>query len=277
MKKNIEDSFTEERLDSFLKDNYGYGIWEFASSLQLIYDLFDEKKRQVVHQHIEDKVKRLEKIKMNILVQLDDFLTETGFYKMSKEFRRPEKIEWTKPKKQSYIEKHYKLSQFHSEIDGQIKRYKDYQSTFKPTLEKKMKEFPYALILPRRLKPLELLVVTWGRAMKKENQRDWENMKLLLEWFLKKFKTIGIMDLFRLKKFKTFLPDLFRQYWNRYKESDYSFLALIIFDLTFRQKKEKVPRPINVLEELSRRLKGDAEDLKKMIDNAVLRELIIPA
>ena len=87
----------------------------------------------------------------------------------------------------------------------------------------------------------------------------------------------GIKYIFRLEEFDTPLPELFRLYWNRYKESDYCLLALVINDLSFRQKKEKIPKPTNVLKELSQMLQGDAEELKKMIDYAVLGELIIPA
>ena len=33
MKQRIKPNITEEELDSFLKENYGYGIWEFESYL----------------------------------------------------------------------------------------------------------------------------------------------------------------------------------------------------------------------------------------------------
>jgi len=272
---------TEEEVNSFLMEKYTYGLWEFASSVSLIFTLYNEKKRYVVYRHIKENITRLKKIKMDIIMKLDDLLNEMGFYELTKKTNASEKIEWTTQKRKDYIGKHYKLNPFHSVIDEQIKKYEDLKILFKPTLDKKMKEFPYTPMLPGNIEPLRLLVMTWGFVMTKANRRDWINMALLLKWFIKRFKKLRITDLFCLEKYSLnySLEDLFRLYWRRQSKLGYGFLAIIIYYASFRQQKEErgKSQPLNILKDLSTRMTRSVEELKEMVDAFVLEEMIIPS
>jgi len=52
MKQRIKPNFTEEELDFFLKENYGYGIWHFKHSLFEIFIPYYPKKTKYVYQLI---------------------------------------------------------------------------------------------------------------------------------------------------------------------------------------------------------------------------------
>jgi len=283
MNPKIDENSTEDSLDSFLKVNYGYGIWEFASSLQLIYYLYDEKKRHVVYKYIDDKVTCLKKIKTNLMENIDDFLGGTKFYELSKKSESPKKTQWPTPKRKDFIRKHYKLNNLYAVIDEQIKKYERLKQLFEPFLNNNMNlinEFPRVPLLPRKIKPIQLLALVWSFIMKRgaeKKQKDWINMVRLLNWFVKRLNNKGVKDIFHLEEYDTPPPELLRKYWNRYKESKYFFVVIIIFDVCFRQQKGKIPKPPHAINILKQRLKGGAEELKEIVDFSVLEELIVKA
>lgn len=260
MKQEIKINFSEEELDSFLKERYGYGIWEFEFSLVHTYGLFSEKKDQKIHQFIEKRIQQLESIKRKIIELLDDFLIEINFYNLNNKLNFTKTTKWIPQKRTNFIIENYKLSQFFSVIDGQIKRYKNRRFI----LNEEPPIFPFP-VHPIYLKPINLVLLTWSYAMKRGKKTDWINMENLLNWFSKKLDEVDILDFFGLEKCNAPSSETLRLTRNKYRYTKYNLLAIFVFSLFFKKKrvkdegKEKFPNPLNELDEF---LKGSYKSIK---------------
>lgn len=260
MKQEIKTNFSEEELDSFLKERYGYGIWEFEFSLAYTHGLFSEKEDQKIQNFIENRVQKLESIKRKIIELLDDFLIEINFYNLNNKLNFTKTTKWIPQKRANFIIKNYKLSQFFSVIDEQIKKYKDRKSLLNE--EPPLVPFP---IHPIYLKPINSVVLTWSYAMKRGKKIDWINMENLLNWFSKKLDEVNILDFFGLEKCNAPSSETLRLTRNKYRNTKYNFLAIFIFMLFFKKKrvkdegKEKFPKPLNGVDEF---LKGSYKGIK---------------
>ena len=260
MKQRIDIKGSKEKLDSFLKEKYGYGIWEFEFSLAYTHGLFSEKEDQEIHKFIEKRVQKLESIKRKIIELLDDFLIEINFYDLNNKLNFTKTTKWTPQKRANFIIKNYKLSQFSSVIDGQIKKYKDRRSL----LNEEPPLVPFT-VHPIYLKPINLVVLIWSYAMKKGKKTDWINMENLFNWFSKNLDEVNILDFFGLEKCNAPSSETLRLTRNKYKYTKYNILAIFIFRLFFKEKrvkdegKEKFPKPLIETEEF---LKGSYKGIK---------------
>lgn len=260
MKKRIDIEWSKEKLDSFLKEEYGYGIWEFEFILAFTHGLFSEKEDQEIQKFIEKRVQELESIKSKIIELLDDFLIEINFYDLNNKLNWTKTTKWIPQKRANFIIKNYKLSQFFSVIDGQIKKYKDRRSQ----MNEEHPLVPYP-IHPIYLKPINLVVLTWSYAMKKGKKTDWINMENLLNWFSKNLDEVNILDFFGLEKCNAPSSETLRLTRNKYRCTRYDILAIINLILFFKEKrvknegKEKFPKPLIETEEF---LKGSYKGIK---------------
>lgn len=270
MKQEIKNNFTEEELDLFLKNRYGYGIWEFEFSLAHVYDLYNEKKEKKIFQFIERRVQQLENIERKIIELLDDFLIEINFYKLNNMLDLTRNAKWTQQRRTDFIIKHYKLSQFFSVIDGQIKIYKNRKSLME---DESLPLVPFQ-IHPIYLKPLNLLVLIWSYAMKRGKKVDWVNMKNLLNWFSKKLDELDMLDFFGLEKHNAPSNETLRLSRNKYKKTKYDFIAKLTFHIFFQKAKEegkeRFPKPLDELDELLKSPYRDLENHKLFIDVLML-------
>ncbi len=251
MKQRIELSFTEEELDFFLKENYGYGIWHFKHSLFEIFIPYYPKKAKHVYQLIKKRVKQLENMKMKILELLDDFLTDINFYIINNELCLIKNTKWTLQKRKNFVLQYYKLNDFFLIIDRQINSYKEAE-VFK-SYEKFISR---GGSLPLHLKPLNLVALTWSYVMKTGKKVDWINMENLINWFSKNIGQTKVLDYYGIRKCDSPPSEILRFTRNKYKNTLNDSWAKNIFISSFEAPFEpsldewigKFPNPLEEME-----------------------------
>ncbi|HEB34727.1 hypothetical protein LCGC14_0592000 [marine sediment metagenome] len=245
MKQRIKPNFTEKEIDSFLKENYGYGIWEFESSLLHVYTWHISKKEEKVFQFIEKRIKQLENLKRKIIELLDDYSSEIDLYGLYNSLRPAKIIKWTPSERKKFIIKYFKLSSFNSVINKQFKRYQEHTSYMK---EDALEPAQFRMYL----KLINLVILIWSYFMRRGSKVDWINMEILLNWFSKKLDKIGVLDIFKWEKESAPSPDILRLIRNKYKKTKYYVLAKNIFNNlkeSPEREKEEFSRPLDQLDE----------------------------
>lgn len=242
MKKRIKADMSRDELDSFLQDQYGYGIWEFEYSFGQIYSLFLERRRIPINKFIDSRIELLKSMKNRIFEILDNFLENINFYKWNDFLNIVETKKWTSENRIKFILDSYKLNEFISTIDDQIKIYEK-QKTY--SIYDKCMHFGF---FPPNIKPLNLLILTWSYALKRGGKRDWINLENLLEWFSIRIKDIDKLNLFEIEPQNIPDPATLRLTWHKYKKSGYNVFANITFYAFFEiyrdEEKNNSPQPL---------------------------------
>jgi len=247
MKKRINPDMSREDLDSFLQEHYGYGIWEFETSIVHIYSLYVEKRRIYLNKFIESRVELLISVKNKIFEVLDDCLEKINFYKWNEELNFTAIKNWTSDKRIKFISEAYKLNEFTSILDNQVKVYENLKTH---SIYDKVKK---SGIFPPYIKPLNLLILIWSFALKRGKKIDWINMEKLLEWFFSHIKDIDKMDLFPIEKQDIPSAETLRLLNYKYKNTSYGVYAKVVFVFNFNiqvnEDKYKHPQPLIELEQ----------------------------
>lgn len=238
MNQEIDVRWDKEKLNSFLKQTYGYGIWEFELSLYQIYIMYFHGLGVRAQGLVEKRIKQLENIKRKILELMDKFLTDINFYRNSLKAMHAKNLtgisKWTTENREKFIIKNFKIEQLFSIINKQIQ----HQMTFEAMSE--IDGSVWGVESPMRLKPLNFLVLVWSYAMKKGKKVDWINMENLLKWFSKKAKNPALSSFFEFDKGERYPPEILRLSRNKYKNSKYDKLAHYIYKSLFKDAKEEL-------------------------------------
>lgn len=266
MKQRIKINFTEEELDSFLKEKYGYGIWEFEQSLLEVFTWHISKKEEKVFQFIEKRIKQFENLKRKITELLDDFSSEIDLYRLYNGLKPAEIIKWTPSERKKFIIKKFKLSSFNSVINKLIKRYQEHTSYMK---EDALEPAQFRM----HLKPINLVILIWSYFMRRGSKVDWINMEILLNWFSKKLDRIGVLDIFKWEKEYAPSPDILRLVRNKYKKTKYYVLAKNVFN-NLKESPEKIKEefsmPLDRLGEFINWENKSLDHIKELSDVMVL-------
>lgn len=249
MKQRIDIKGSKEKLDSFLKKKYGYGIWEFELSLYQTYIMYFHGLRIRYHILEEKRIRQLRNLKRKILELIDKYLSDINFYKYSLKGTLPKNLtgisKWTSENRDKFIIKNFKIEQLFSIIDLQI----EHQIAFESIAE--IDASLWGIESPMRLKPSNFLILIWSYAMKERNKVDWINMEKLLSWFSNNVKETDLSNFFDFDKGDSYQPETLRLSRNKYKSSKYDKLANYIYINTFKNVKEefkkKYPGFINTI------------------------------
>ena len=251
MKQRIDIKWSKEKLDSFLKEKYGYGIWEFELSLYQTYVMYSHGLR-IRYDILEGKrIRQLRNLKRRILELIDKYLSDINFYKYSLKGTLPKNLtgisKWTSENREKFIRKKFKIEQLFFIVDELI----EHQIMFEALSE--MDALLWGVEWPMRLKPPNFLILIWSSAMKKGKKPDWINMENLLNWFSKNLDEVNILDFFGLEKCNAPSSETLRLTRNKYKSSKYDKLASSIYMNNFKnvkEKKRKYPKIINAIKVL---------------------------
>jgi len=295
MKQRIDIEWSKEKLDPFLKEKYGYEVWDFEFFFINLFHFYDVAKEPLrEHQFMEKRINRLKNIKRRIIELLDDFLIEINFYENDKLISKKNNI-WTPQSKENCIIKNFEIGTLLSVIDTLIQTFKELDSRLydesvsircKETLRKLRKVLSKENFIIKdpeigtllseidrlfqiNIKPQALLILTLSYVMQAGKKVDWINMKILLNWFSIKFDEIGILDFFGMEKCKVPSVNILRFTRNKYKNTKYNYYARRLFAITFENAKEywqdEIPKPLNKLYE-HLKISKNFEERKKFLD-----------
>lgn len=238
MKKRIEDNWSKNKLDAFLKEKFGYGIWEFELSLYQAYVTYLYSKSTKIQKMTNEKIKELQDLKEKILALLDDFMSKINFYKKCTRFKIITDItgvsKWSTQERKKFIIKNYKLDQLFTIIDRQINFYQAID--FKLEMEGVL--WGIESLSQLKLKPINFLVLVWNFAMKKENKVDWINMEKLLIWFSENVDEKALPDFLNSDNLRTYSPEILRSTRNKYNNSRYEKLAHYLYQNFFKNAQD---------------------------------------
>lgn len=248
MKQKIDIKWSKEKLDCFLKEKYGYGIWEFELSLYKTYIMYYHGLRIKEYILQDKRIRQLRNLKRRILELIDNYLSDINFYKYSLKGTLPKNLtgisKWTSENREKFIIKNFKIEQLFSIVDELI----EHQIMFEAISE--MDALLWGVEWPMRLKPPNFLILIWSSAMKKGKKPDWINMENLLNWFSKNLDEVNILDFFGLEKCNAPSSETLRLTRNKYKSSKYDKLANYTYINTFKnvkEEKKKYPKYINMI------------------------------
>lgn len=235
MKKIIKLYFKEDEVDSFLKNKFGYGIWEFELSILQTYMTFFLRDGLKVGRIADKRAKQIEKMKEKIIETIDDFLTEIDAYKYLKKYYYPQLgiSKWTPKLKKSFIaERYYLYPAFHI-MDSQINKYLNIDAS----LEIHAVNMGTDSII--YIKPINFLVLIWSHALKQRKNIDWINMNNLMHWFSKRIKEKALVEFLGFREEWDQTAETLRSARNKYKHSEYNEKALHIYSNFFEKADEE--------------------------------------
>ena len=130
--KIINTNFSNEKLDNYLKNNYGYSYWNFADSIFSIFISYRSRPYGKTIKLTKERISRIEKIKEKFIESIDDFLSEINFYEYSKFHvsMTSMKYLWTHNNKKHFIADKFRVKFIFSVLDEMIKRYNSDVSMF---------------------------------------------------------------------------------------------------------------------------------------------------
>lgn len=229
--ERININFSKEKLDDYLKQNYGYRYWNFADSIFSIFLSYRSRPYSKTVEITKERIKRIEKTKDKFIELIDDLLSEINFYEYSKLHQSMKFIKylWTPNNKKKFIEDKFRLNYSFAVLEDMIKSYNSKVSIFHSFREKIY------------LKPINLLILAWSNALRKGNRIHWINLEMLLKWFLNKLDEIQILDAVGIEEPINKIvpsPERMRFISNKYRGTKHKILADSIFFRSFKDENE---------------------------------------
>jgi hypothetical protein len=253
----IDPNFSVIEVDKFLKEKYGYDIWNFLYSIfemKLLYEIVDQKKEIKV---IRKNINRLKSEKKKLIENIDFFMINTSAWDEMKNQYPETNIKWTPNNKNKYIIEHFNLNDIFTHINQRIivmNRKIEFLKLYGPSITR------------LRISPINFIILIWSYVMttgEKDDDVDFENIAALLNWFLVNLKLKNIFKDSSLISTNT--PKLTYNKYRKYsKKGYYDGLAYYHFILCFpdiaEPLKQFFPNPIDLVKqnaeeilELSRR------------------------
>ena len=260
----IDINSTDKEIDEFLKEKYGYGLWEFIHSLYTIVHLYGlrDLKREI--KTLQEKINKYTSAKRKLNENSDQFLIDTDIWKVIKKIHPDENIKFTTNYRKKFIMKHFNLNPYFdtvNELIGSTKRRIKY-----------LEIVGYKGII-LRIKPRNLIILVWSFAMKKgekEEDIDFKNIQILLNLFSGKKGWRNYFKKPELISEKT--PELtYNKYIKYPKDKKYKDFAFCIYFLCFEDITEELKRIFpDPLEHRNFQLEAMAEiaaqEVKKVIN-----------
>jgi len=227
VKEKMLDTWSEEKIDAFLLNQYGYGIGHFRLSYIRTWQLYDYYNvRAKSSEAIKKEQIRLASVKRKITDLLDDYLSAIEFYGNSLHFEAIKNTgitKWTPENKELFIRKYFQLDNLFTIID----RPNDW--FVRVISEDAVVPRAFGIYRKLRLRPFKLLTLVWANAVKRKSKNDWINMAGLFSWFFKHLESPFLNELICQKERDQLWPGALRIIWNRYKRTDYQKTAETLF------------------------------------------------
>ena len=224
--RKINICSTKEELNILLKENYGYGYWNFADCLFTVYALYRFKDFDKTSNLIKERTEKLENIKTKFIEVVDFFLIDINFYKTSKYHKSLNNrgYKWTSNNKKSFIINQFQLKSFMDEIDEIIKKYNTDLSIF---------SFDHPQTY---LNPINFIIMIWSHALKKRGRVNWINLEGIIMCFLKFLEEIDRLDIFGIEDKNIPSPESMRFINNKYKGTIHEERAFDVFVDSFKNE-----------------------------------------
>jgi hypothetical protein len=178
MIKNISVKSSQKEIDEFLKERYGYGIWNFIYCMYWVATLYNLDKSREEINLLKDKANKLESAKVRLVENIDQFLIDTDIWKGIKRGYPEQEIKWTPKNREKFITKNFNLSRFFKIIDDRIEKINQrikFLEIYSKFSAKKL-----------RITPRNFVILIWSHVMvksEKEGDIDFKNISVLLNWF----------------------------------------------------------------------------------------------
>lgn len=244
---NINLDSSMEEVDEFLKDRYGYGIWNFIYSLYWVAATYNMRDISKEIDLLKTKARRLKTAKNRLLENIDHFLIDTDIWKIIKRSYPDLNIKWTAVKREKFIADNFNIDNFFKIVDDYTKK-----------LNNRIKFLDLYCRIPAgklRIKPRNLVILVWSHVMreqKKEDTIEFENISMLLNWFsLNK----NFADFFKSTKLiSPRTPELtYNKYIKFAKDEEYNSLSFYLYIDFFPDISEPLiemyPNPINLVKQ----------------------------
>jgi hypothetical protein len=266
--KNIGIDSSQKDIDKFLKERYGYGIWNFTYSFYWVAIFYNFRDMSKEVDLLRAKIKKLQSAKSRLIENIDQFLIDTDIWEIIKR-SHPDLIKkWTTDKRRKFIEANFNVDRFFQIVSGYIERIKK-RSRF---LEL------YTKIPAERLRitPRNLIILVWSYVMRKgddEEEIKFENISALLNWFsinknwASMFKSTGSVSL------KT--PELtYNKYIKFAKDEGHQNLSNYIYVICFPDIADPLinmfPDPYDLIKlEIENKKLMTEKEFKKIIKKSV--------
>ena len=260
----IDINSTDKEIDEFLKEKYGYGLWEFSHSLYTIVHLYGLRDLKKEIKTLQEKINKYTSAKRKLIENIDQFLIDTDIWKVMKKIHPDENIKWTTNHRKKFIMKHFSLNPYFDTVNELIE-----------SIKRRIKYLEIVgykgIIL--RIEPRNLIILVWSFAMKKgekEEDIDFKNIQILLNLFSERKGWRNYFKKTELISEKT--PELTHNKYIKYaKDKKYKDFAFLIYFLCFEDITEELKRIFpDPLEHLNFQLEAMAEiaaqEIKKVIN-----------
>lgn len=221
--KEISINSSTIEVDEFLKERYEYGIWHFIYSLYWVaalYKLYDLRGEIAL---LKDKVHKIRSAKTRLIENIDQFLIDTDIWKGIKKGYPDLNIRRTRDKIEKFIASNFHLDRFFKIVDDRIEK-----------INRRIKFFEIYSRIPAkklRITPRNLIILVWSHVTqegKKEDNIEFKNISVLLNWFSLNKNWAGMFKSTKLVSQKT--PELtYNKYIKFAKDNEYNSLSSCLF------------------------------------------------
>ena len=238
MNLGINTNLIENDLDAILKNRYGNGISDFDMSFRLIQEYYWIKTHPEICKSIDARIELLNKIKISIVENIDDYLAKINFYDLC----RPKSFRWSTDRKQAFIIKSHCLDKLISLVNQQIELYEKFKLIFS---SRKQASFNIDVSRISRLKAIRLLVLAWVPVFKRKTKIDWQNLELLLKWYA--INKISLLNKIGIELNNIPSAASLRTNWHKSIKPELRFVASIMFRLCFSKFDKLSEQDRNIL------------------------------
>ncbi len=223
MIKNISVKSSQKEIDEFLKERYGYGMWNFIYSLFWVAALYNLDNLREEIKLLKDKVNKLKSAKTKLIENIDQFLMDTDILKGIKKGYPELEIKWTPKNREKFITSNFNLDQFFKIVDDRIEK-----------INQRIKFFEiYSIFSAKKLRitPRNFIILVWSHVMiksEKEDDIDFKNISLLLNWLSLNKNWSSLFKSTKSVSQKT--PELtYNKYIKFSKNKDYQSLSTCLY------------------------------------------------
>jgi len=262
--KDISINSSHRDVDEFLKERYGYGIWNFIYSLYWVAALYKLHDLRGEIALLKAKVYKLKSAKTRLIENIDQFLIDTDIWDGITKGYPDLNIKWKPSKREKFIARGFNINQFYKIVDDRIEK-----------INRRIKFLEiYSRIPAKKLRilPRNLIILIWSQIMVEEGNEekiDFENIGVLLNWFSLNKNWAGFFKSTKLVSPKT--PELaYNKYIKFAKDEEYHNISLYLYVTCFPDIAEPLtqifPDPYDLVKE---EIEGIRSKAKNELDRKV--------
>lgn len=220
---NINLDSSQQEVDKFLMERYGYGIWNFIYSLYWIVALYSLRNIGKEIDSLKTEVQRSKSAKTRLIENIDQFLIDTDIWEIIKRSYPELNIKWTANRREEFIGSNFNINRFFKIVDDNIKR-----------INNRIKFLEIYCRIPAkklRITPRNFIILVWSHVMFTEGNEekiDFENIGVLLNWFSENKNWTGFFESTKKVSLKT--PELtYNKYIKFEKDEEYHSASCCLY------------------------------------------------